>query len=51
LMASEKNNDRGKGNCPACRKVLNRKKANEVIPISFLKKSAFKTKGRQAHNK
>ncbi|KAM0698702.1 hypothetical protein Q7P36_002169 [Cladosporium allicinum] len=52
LMASEKNNDRsGKGNCPACRKVINRKSAKEVIPIAFLKKSAFKTKGRQAHNK
>jgi hypothetical protein len=50
-MASEKNNDRGKGNCPACRKAINRRNVKEVIPISFLKKSAFKTKGRQAHNK
>jgi hypothetical protein len=50
-MASEKNNDRGKGNCPACRKAINRRNAKEVIPISFLKKSAFKAKGRQAHNR
>lgn len=51
LMASEKNNDRGKGNCPACRKAISRKNAKDVIPISFLKKSAFKAKGRQAHNR
>lgn len=50
-MASEKNNDRGVGNCPACRKAINRKKANQVISINFLKKSAFKSKGRQAHNR
>lgn len=51
LMASEKNNDRGVGNCPACRKALSRKKANQVIPINFMKKSAFKNKGRQPHTR
>lgn len=48
-MASEKNNDRGHGNCPACRKAISRKKANHVIPINFMKKSALKSKGRQPH--
>ncbi|KAI6789849.1 hypothetical protein KC361_g8289 [Hortaea werneckii] len=50
LIAGEKNSERGIGNCPVCRKPLSRKKATQVIPLSFLKKSAFKTKGRRDMN-
>ena len=44
LIASEKSSGRGIGNCPACRKPINMKK--QMVPINFMKKSAFKTKGR-----
>lgn len=47
LIAGEKNSDRGTGNCPVCRKSVSRKKTNQVIPISFMKKSAFKGKARR----
>ena len=47
LIAGEKNSERGVGNCPVCRKSVSRKKQNQVIPISFMKKSAFKGKGRR----
>ncbi|KAI6984488.1 hypothetical protein KC332_g7839 [Hortaea werneckii] len=50
LIAGEKNNERGIGNCPVCRKPLSRKKATQVIPLSFLKKSALRTKGRRDMN-
>lgn len=51
ITASAKNGDRVKGNCPTCRKVLSLKKSTDIIPINFMKKSAFKRKGRQPHNK
>lgn len=47
LKASEKNSHRGGGNCPVCRKPVNRTKANQMIPISFMKKSAFEGKSRR----
>ena len=47
LIAGEKNNDRGVGNCPVCRKPLNRKKANQIIPLAFMKKSAFRGKAKK----
>ncbi|GAB1741273.1 hypothetical protein NU219Hw_g6514t1 [Hortaea werneckii] len=50
LIAGEKNSERGIGNCPVCRKPLSRKKATQVIPLSFMKKSAFRTKGRRDLN-
>ncbi|KAK6440465.1 hypothetical protein LTR95_003311 [Oleoguttula sp. CCFEE 5521] len=47
LIASEKSSSReGVGNCPACRTKLKRKTAGHVVAISFMKKSAFLTKGR-----
>ncbi|KAK6436261.1 sensitivity to high expression protein she9 [Oleoguttula sp. CCFEE 5521] len=47
LIASEKSSSReGVGNCPACRTKLKRKTAGQVVAISFMKKSAFLTKGR-----
>ncbi|KAI7281199.1 hypothetical protein KC343_g934 [Hortaea werneckii] len=50
LIAGERNSERGIGNCPVCRKPLSRKKATQVIPLNFLKKSAFRTKGRRDMN-
>ncbi|KAI7156622.1 hypothetical protein KC349_g6176 [Hortaea werneckii] len=50
LIAGEKNSERATGNCPVCRKPLSRKKATQVIPLSFLKKSAFRAKGRSDMN-
>ena len=50
LIAGEKNSERAIGNCPVCRKPLSRKKATQVIPLSFMKKSAFGTKGRRDLN-
>lgn len=47
LIAGEKNSDRGVGNCPVCRKPVQRKKDKQVIPIAFMKKSAFKGKARR----
>lgn len=47
LEAGEKNSEKGVGNCPVCRKALNRKKAMQMIPISFMKKSTFKGKARR----
>lgn len=47
LIAGEKNSDRGVGNCPVCRKSVQRKRATQVIPLAFMKKSAFKGKGRK----
>lgn len=47
LIAGEKNSDRGVGNCPVCRKSVQRKRATQVIPLAFMKKSAFKSKGRR----
>lgn len=41
LLAGEKASDRAIGNCPVCRKPVSRKKANHMIPLSFMKKSAF----------
>lgn len=48
LIASERNTtpQQAMGRCPNCRKNLSMKKANSIIPISFMKKSAYKTKGR-----
>ena len=50
LVVGEKNSDSGVGNCPVCRKPVSRKKANQMIPVNFMKKSAFKRKGRQGVN-
>lgn len=47
LLAGEKNNDRAGGNCPVCRKPVSRKKAGHMLPLTFMKKSAFKGKARQ----
>ncbi|KAK5136915.1 hypothetical protein LTR08_001422 [Meristemomyces frigidus] len=47
LSAGEKNNDRGIGSCPVCRKPVSRKKANQMIPLAFMKKSAFKGKAKK----
>ncbi|KAK5122128.1 hypothetical protein LTR85_004374 [Meristemomyces frigidus] len=47
LRAGEKNSDRGVGNCPVCRKPVNRKKGTNMIPLAFMKKSAFKGKARK----
>lgn len=44
LTAGEKNSERGIGNCPVCRKPVSRKKQNQMIPLSFMKKSAYKGK-------
>ena len=48
LRAGEKNSERGVGNCPVCRKPVNRKKVNQIIPIAFMTKAAWKKgKGRR----
>ena len=47
LIAGEKNSERSIGNCPVCRKPVNRKKASQMIPLAFMKKSTFKGKGRK----
>lgn len=49
LKAGEKNSDRGVGTCPVCRKPVKRKKtqrAPQIIPIAFMKQSAFKGQAR-----
>ena len=46
LIAGEKNNDRGVGNCPVCRKPVSRKKANQITPLAFMKKSSFRGKAK-----
>ena len=48
LVAGEKNSERGVGNCPVCRKPVNRKKQNQTIVLSFMKKGAFKGKGKRS---
>ena len=47
LVAGEKNSERGVGNCPVCRKPVNRKRPNQMIPVSFMKKGTFKGKARR----
>ena len=47
LLAGEKNSDGGKANCPVCRKQVNRKIKNQVIPLQFMKNSAFRGKARR----
>ena len=47
LIAGEKNSERGIGNCPVCRKPVNRKKQNQMIVVSFMKKSAYKGKSKR----
>ncbi|KAK4541016.1 hypothetical protein LTR36_008385 [Oleoguttula mirabilis] len=47
LRAGEKSSDRGVGTCPVCRKPVSRKKGNQMIPVAFMKKSAFKGKARK----
>lgn len=47
LLAGEKNSESGKANCPVCRKHVNRKAKNQVIPLSFMKRSQFKGKARK----
>lgn len=46
LLAGEKNSDSGKANCPVCRKDVKRKAKTNVIPVAFMKRSAFKGKAR-----
>ncbi|KAH9845187.1 zinc-RING finger domain [Teratosphaeria destructans] len=45
LKAGERNSERGLGNCPMCRKPVSRKK-NQVVPVAFMKRSAFRGKKR-----
>lgn len=47
LIAGEKNSVRGVGNCPVCRKPVNRKKGNQMILVNFMKNGGFKGKGRR----
>ena len=47
LLAGEKNSDGGKANCPVCRKPVKRTVKHHVIPLQFMKKSAFKGKARR----
>jgi hypothetical protein len=47
LIAGEKSSEKGIGNCPVCRKPVNRKKGHQMIPIAFMKKSAFKGKAKR----
>jgi hypothetical protein len=47
LLAGEKNSEGGKANCPVCRKQVSRKAKNQVIPLQFMKKEAFKGKARR----
>jgi hypothetical protein len=47
LLAGEKNSEGGKANCPVCRKQVSRKAKNQVIPLLFMKRSAFKGKARR----
>ncbi len=47
VLAAEKNSEKGVGGCPVCRKVVNRKKERQMIPIAFMKKSQFKGKARR----
>ena len=47
LLAGEKNSERSIGNCPVCRKPVSRRKQNQVIPLAFMKKSAYKGKARR----
>lgn len=48
LKAGEKNSDRGVGSCPVCRKTVSRKRANNIIPVSFMKRSAWKGKQKRS---
>ena len=48
LIAGEKNSERGVGNCPVCRKPVNRKKERQMIPVSFMKREVWRGKGRRA---
>lgn len=41
LRAAAKNNDRGTGSCPVCRKGLKENKKGDVIPISFMTKKEY----------
>ena len=45
LIASEKASERGQGNCPVCRKPIDRKKTNKIIPLSFMTKEEFLRQG------
>lgn len=47
LKAGEKNSDRGVGNCPMCRKPVSRKKVNHIVVVSFMRKAAWRGKGRR----
>lgn len=44
LIAGEKNSERGVGNCPVCRKPVNRKKERQMVPVSFMTREAWKGK-------
>lgn len=48
LMVGEKNSERGVGTCPVCRKPVSRKKANQVVPMSFMKGAVWKGKKKAA---
>jgi hypothetical protein len=50
LLVGERNSDKGVGNCPVCRKAVNRKKPTALIPIAFMKRSTFKGKKRRDLN-
>jgi hypothetical protein len=46
-MGERANDRRGAGNCPVCRKPVKRTgKSVQIVPVAFMKKSAFKGKGR-----
>lgn len=48
LIAGEKASEKGVGNCPVCRKPVRRNaKGNQIIPIAFMRKSAFRGKRRR----
>ena len=47
LLAGERNSESGKANCPVCRKQVNRKVKNQVIPLSFMTKEKWRGKARR----
>lgn len=44
LLAGERTSERGSGNCPVCRKPVRRTKANQMIPINFMTRAAYRQK-------
>lgn len=41
LLAGEKNNERGEGNCPVCRKKVKRSAKGALVPVSFMTRAKF----------